>query len=117
MKLRAPDAADSPRSCPACPRRHFLKFLALAPNDSSGPTRSFGRLRQRQQLSNAVVRSTATVQRRRSPTPPPATATPARGGRRASGTVKVRTNAAQLGRYRPIRSPEGSRNGSLANLS
>src|SRR6185437_10798240 len=23
-KLRAPDAADSPRSCPACPRRHFL---------------------------------------------------------------------------------------------
>src|SRR6185437_16733088 len=22
MKLRAPDAADSPRSCPACPRRH-----------------------------------------------------------------------------------------------
>src|SRR6185437_12179198 len=36
MKLRAPDEADSPGPCPACPRRHFLRLLALSPDDSVG---------------------------------------------------------------------------------
>src|SRR6185437_5725749 len=59
MKLRAPDAADSPGPCPACPRRHFPKLLASSPDDSVGPLLSFQLRSRRQRWTVTVVRTTA----------------------------------------------------------